>query len=62
MNCTENLLFTMGGGSPPHYDPLLLGGTPFVLQRVYKDKAWTIIFGLLYTGVFLGSFCAFKHA
>ena len=52
----------MGGGGPPQYDPLLLGGTPFVLQRAYKDKAWTIIFAVLYAGVFVGSFCAYNNA
>jgi hypothetical protein len=50
-------------GREPQYDPLLWSNTPFVAERrEYKDKLATIIFGLLYSGVFVGSFCAYHNA
>ncbi|KAH7622267.1 putative CTL-like protein [Nannochloris sp. 'desiccata'] len=53
----------MGRGDEPSYDPLLWGNSPFVAEgRRVQNKLATIVFSVLYGGVFLGSFCAYHNA
>ena len=53
----------MGRGDEPSYDPLLWGNSPFVAEgRRTKDKIATIVFGVLYSIVVFGSYCAYHHA
>jgi hypothetical protein len=57
------LRIKMGRGDEPSYDPLMWGNSPFVKEgRRVQNKLATIVFSVLYGGVFLGSFCAYHNA